>query len=91
MTLCGFGITSQMIPIQCWYDGCVYQIGFEVLYVIGLLVIKERLYLEPQFIALLLKNQYILMFKSGSVIIMAILKIYLEASNLVLVWVDINP
>ena len=60
-------------------------------YVIGLLVRKERFYLEPQFIPLLLKNQEILMFKSGSVIIMAIWKMHLEASNLVLVCMDMTP
>ena len=72
MTLCVFGINSQMIPIQCWDDGYVYHIGFEVIYVIGLLFRKEKFYLKPQFSTLLLKNQEILMFKSGSVITMVL-------------------
>ena len=45
-----------------------------MLYVIGFLVRKERFYLEPQFSTLLLKNQEILMFKSGSVVIMTFWK-----------------
>ena len=69
----------------------MYHIGLEVLYVIGFLVIKERFYLEPQFSTLLLKNQEILMFKSGSVISMAIWKMHLEARTLVLVWMDMTP
>ena len=52
---------------------------------------KERFYLEPQFSTLLLKNQDILMFKSGSVIIMDIWKMHLEAKTLVLVWMDTTP
>ena len=69
----------------------MYHIGLELIYVIGLLVINERFYLKPQFITLLLKNQEILMFKSGSVIIMALWKMHLEARALVLVWMDMNP
>ena len=91
MTLCDFGITSQMIPSQSLYDGYVYHIGLEVLYVIGLLVGKEFFYLEPQLSTLLLKKQEILMFTRGSVIIMALWKMHLEASNLVLVWMDMTP
>ena len=80
-----------MIPIQSLYNGYVYHIGLEVLYVIGLLVRKESFYLGPQLITLLLNNQEILMFKRGSVIIMNLWKMHLEASNLVLVWMDMTP
>ena len=69
----------------------MYHIGLEVLYVIGFLVRKERFYLGPQFSNLLLKNQYILMFRSGSVMIMDLWKMKLEARDLVLVWIDTNP
>ena len=31
------------------------------------------------------------MFKSGSVIIMALWKMYLEARTLVIVWIDVTP
>ena len=41
MTLCGFEITSQMIPRQRWDNGQVYHIGLKVLHVIVLLVRKE--------------------------------------------------
>ena len=68
MTLCGSGITSNMILSKCWDDGYGYHIGLEVMYVIGLLVRKERFYLEPKFSTLHMKNQDIMMFKSGSVI-----------------------
>ena len=69
----------------------MYHIGLEVLSVIVLLVGKEFFYLEPQLSTLLLNNQEILMFKSGSVIIMALCEIHLEARNLVIVWININP
>ena len=59
-------------------------------YVIGFLVRKERFYLKPQFRTLLLNNQEILMFKSGSVIIMALWKMHLEARTLVPVWMNIT-
>ena len=52
---------------------------------------KEIFYLEPQFITLLLNNQEIMMFRSGSVIIMDLWKMYLEARTLVLVWMDMTP
>ena len=77
MTLCGFGITSQMIPRQYLYDGYLYHIGLEVLYVIVLLVRKRSFNLKPQFSTLMGKNQEILTFKSGSVIIMALWKMHL--------------
>ena len=38
-----------------------------------------------------MKNQEILMFKGGSVIIMALQKMHLESSTLVLVWMDMTP
>ena len=79
-----------MIPRQYLYDGYVYHIGLEVLYVIVLLVRKESFYLGPQLITLLQNNQEILMFKSGSVIIMTLWNMHLEASNLVLVWMDMT-
>ena len=69
----------------------MYHIVLEVLYVIGLSVRKERFYLEPKFSTLLLKNQEILMFKSGFVIIIGIWKMYLEARTSVLVWMDMTP
>ena len=69
----------------------MYHIGLEILYVVGFVVRKERFYLKPQFLTLLLKNQEILVFNSGSVIIMALWKMHLEASNLLLVWIDMNP
>ena len=80
-----------MIPRQCWDDIWVYHIVFEVLCVIGLLVRKERFYLEPHFSTLLMKNQEILMFNSGSVIIMALCKMHFEERTLVQVWMDMNP
>ena len=40
MTLCGFVITSKMIPSHCWNDVWVYHIGLEVIYVIGFLARK---------------------------------------------------
>ena len=61
------------------------HIGLEVLYVIGLVVRKERFYIEPKFSTLLLKNQDILMFKNGSVIIMALCKMYVGLMTLVIV------
>ena len=69
----------------------MYHIGLEVLYIIGLLVRKERFYLEPQLSTLLLNNQDILMFKSGSMIIMDLWKMHLEARTLVLVWMYMTP
>ena len=69
----------------------MYYIGLEVIYVIGFLVRKERFYIESKLITLLMNNQEILMLKSGSVIIMALWKMHLEARTLVLVWMDINP
>ena len=48
-------------------------------------------YLEPQLSTLLMKNQEFLVFKSGSVIIMALWKMHLEARTLVLVWMDMTP
>ena len=62
-----------------------------MLYVIVLLVRKEKFYLKSQFITLLMKNQEILMFKSRSVIIVVLWKMYSEASNLVLVCMDMTP
>ena len=62
-----------------------------MIYVIGLIVRKESFYLEPQFSTLLLNNQDIPMFKSWSVIIMALWKMYLEARTLVLVGMDMTP
>ena len=47
-------------------------------------------YLEPQHITLMLKNQEIIMFNSGYVIIMDLWKMQFEARNLVLVWMDMN-
>ena len=64
MTLCGFGITIQMTSRQCWDYGYGYHIGLEVIYVIELLVRKERFYIRPHFRTLLLRNQEILIFKS---------------------------
>ena len=52
---------------------------------------KGNFYLEPQFSTLLMKNQDILMFKSGSVIIVDVWKMYLVASSLVIVWIDMTP
>ena len=69
----------------------MYHIVLEALYVIVLLVRKERFYLGPQFRNLLLKNQEILMFNSGSVIIIALWNMHLEARTLVLVCMDITP
>ena len=69
----------------------MYHIGLELFYVIVFLVIKERFYLKLQFSTLLLKNQDILMFKSGYVIIMDLWKLHLEARTMVLVWMDMNP
>ena len=62
-----------------------------MIYIIGLVVRKERFYLEPKLITLLPKNQEILMIKSGSVIIMALWKMHLEARTLVLVCMDMTP
>ena len=61
-----------------------------MLYVIGLLVRKEIFYLKTPFSTLLPNNQDIPMFKSVSMIIMYLCKIYLEAGTLVLVWRDMN-
>ena len=61
-----------------------------MLYVIGFLVRKERFYLEPKFSALLWNNQEILMFKSGSVIIMDLWKMHLEARTLVIIRMDMT-
>ena len=52
---------------------------------------KERFYIEPKFSTLILKNQEILIFKSGSVIIMALWKMYLEARTVLLVCMDMTP
>ena len=62
-----------------------------MLYFLTFLVRKKIFHLESQLSTLLLMNQYILMFKSGSVIIMSLWKIYLEARTLVLVCVEITP
>ena len=62
-----------------------------MIYVIGLLSRKKIFYLKPQFGTLLLKNQEILVFKSESVIIMALWKMHLEARTLVLVWMYMAP
>ena len=69
----------------------MYHIGLEVLYVIVFLVIKERFYLEPHFSTLLLKNQEILMFKIGSVIIVDLWKMHLEERDLILFCIDVTP
>ena len=69
----------------------MYHIGLEVLYVIGLSVRKKMFYLEAQFSTLLLKNQEILMFKSGSVIIMDLWKMHFEARTLVIIWMGMTP
>ena len=63
----------------------MYHIGLEVLYVLGLLVRKERFYIKPNFITLLLNNQDILLFNSVSVMIMALWKMHLEVRTLLLV------
>ena len=68
----------------------MHHTGLEVLYIIGFLVIKEMFYLEPQFRTLLMKNQDIMTFNSGSVIIMDIWKIHLEARTFVLVCMDMT-
>ena len=68
----------------------MYHIGLEVICVIGFLVRKEMFYLEPKFSTLLLKNQDILVFKSRSVIIMALRNMHLEAKTLVLVCMDMT-
>ena len=61
-----------------------------MLYVIVLLIRKESFYLKPQFRKLTRNNQEILMFKSGSMIIMDLWKMYLEERTLVLVCMDIT-
>ena len=90
MKLCGFEITSQMIPRQRWDNGQVYHIGLKVLHVIVLLVRKEMFYLKPQFITLMLNIQEILTFKIGSLIIMTLWKMDLEARTLVILWMYIT-
>ena len=52
---------------------------------------KGNFYLEPRFSTLLLNNQEILVFNSGSVIIMSLCKMYLEERTLELFWMDMNP
>ena len=69
--------------------GVSHRVGSALCY--WILSEKEKVYLQPQFITLMMKNQEILVFKSGSVIIMALWKMHLEARNLVLVWIDMNP
>ena len=61
-----------------------------MIYDVGFLVRKEIFYLKPQFSTLLLRNLDIMIFKSGSVIIMDLWKMYLEARTLVLVWMDMT-
>ena len=62
-----------------------------MLYVIGFLVRKERFYLKPHFSTLLMKKQEILVFKSGSVIIIALWRMHLEERTLLLVCMDMTP
>ena len=76
-------------PMLGRWLGVSHRIGSAICYLI--LIEKGKVLSWTTVSTLLLKNQEILMFKSGSVIIMALCKMHLEARSLVLVWMDMNP